>query len=194
MKIQGKVIFGLRRGRGIVEKYHARLIGLVGFRPFKGTLNIELPRDVDIRRYSTETISHKLSDGSTKVEAYMAPVRIKAERQKRVLKGIELEGDETVSTYKWKNHDAFSLRKKGKFVTWGLVETEQEKEIIEELQRLEKAPAQEKLLSSHLDCWAIQLTSGIKPKRIVEIISSRHLTEALDLHEGSPVDIEFTKK
>ena len=87
MKLQGKVIFGIKRGTGVVEKYHARLIGLVGFRPFKGTLNVKFEKNVDIKLHSTKTISHVISDGTTTVEAYLAPVRMKIENEKRKLKG-----------------------------------------------------------------------------------------------------------
>lgn len=193
MRVNGKVVFGLKRGRGIVEKYRARLIGLVGFKPFKGTLGVKLERNIDIKSYSTKIISNKITDGSTIVDAYLAPVRLHSKSEKRILKGIELEGDETVITYKWKNHDAFSLRKKGKFVTWGMIETEQERQIINELLGLGKSPKEKKPIISTMDCWAIQIMTGAQEKDVINIIAPQRLTESLGLDDGSPVEIEFRK-
>lgn len=197
--IHGKVVFGIDRGEGVIEKYHARLIGLVGFRPYKGTLNVRVDKNIDIKSHSIKTISHVLSDGSTHVDAYLAPLRISAKKakQRRVLKGVELEGDETVSTYMWKNRDAFSLRKKGKFVTWGVIETEEERAIIAELKGLENVPKMskdEKTRPAHdAECWAIQLASAPREKDMIEIISSHKLTDVFDITDGTEIEIEFLK-
>jgi len=186
--LHGKVVFGLKRGRGVVEKYHARLIGIVGFRPFKGTLGVKLERNVDIKAHAIKTISHKINDGSTLIDAYLAPVRLHSKTEKRILKGIELEGDETVTTYTWKKRDAFSLRKKGKFVTWGLIETEQERQIINELLGIDKVK-EKKPITSVVDCWVIQIVTGAQEKNIINVIAPQKLTESLGLDDGSPVDI-----
>ena len=77
MKVRGEVFSGALRGMPLIEKYNARLIGLLGFRPFKGTMDVRLERNVDIKPFATKTIEHVISDGSKKINAYLAPVRIK---------------------------------------------------------------------------------------------------------------------
>ncbi len=74
LKLKGRVESGVHRGAPLIEAYFFRLIGILGFEPFKGTLNVALDRAIDIGSYSTKNISHVLMDGTTEVYAYLAPV------------------------------------------------------------------------------------------------------------------------
>lgn len=74
LKLKGMVEAGVARGAPLVDAYFFRLIGILGYEPFKGTLNVKLERIVDIRDYATKDISHVLMDGTTEVYAYLAPI------------------------------------------------------------------------------------------------------------------------
>lgn len=74
LKLKGRVEAGVLRGAPLVDAYFFRLIGILGYEPFKGTLNVKLERVVDVRDYSTKQISHVLMDGTTEVYAYLSPI------------------------------------------------------------------------------------------------------------------------
>jgi len=74
LKLKGIVEAGVARGAPLVDIYFFRLIGILGYEPFKGTLNVKLQRPIDIKDYSTKDISHVLMDGTTQVYAYLAPI------------------------------------------------------------------------------------------------------------------------
>lgn len=76
MKVRGEVFSGVLRGMPLIEKYYPRLVGLLGFSPYKGTVNIKLEKPVDIMSFATKTIEHILTDGKKVINAYMAPVGI----------------------------------------------------------------------------------------------------------------------
>lgn len=83
MKIHGTA--GYEGGSGIIKKYYPRLVGLLGFRPVPGTLNVRLERDLDLRHHATKAIDHVLQDGRRHVDAYLAPVKIKRAEERRML-------------------------------------------------------------------------------------------------------------
>lgn len=74
MKLNGYVVSGVLRGKPLIRTYYLRLIGILGFAPFKGTLDIKLERSIDIRLYATKTIEQVLLDGMHKIDAYLAPI------------------------------------------------------------------------------------------------------------------------
>lgn len=74
LTLKGKVEAGVARGAPLVDAYFFRLIGILGYEPFKGTLNVKLERPIDVKGYSTKQISHVLLDGTTEVYAYLTPV------------------------------------------------------------------------------------------------------------------------
>ena len=74
LKLKGRIEAGVARGAPLVQAYFFRLIGILGYEPFKGTLNVKLERPVEIKEYSTKEISHVLMDGTTQVYAYLAPI------------------------------------------------------------------------------------------------------------------------
>lgn len=74
MKIKGKIFSGVLRGRPLIGAYFHRLIGILGFEPFKGTMNVKLEKNIDMELYSTKAIDHILMDGTRHVDAFLAPI------------------------------------------------------------------------------------------------------------------------
>ncbi|MBI2076511.1 MAG: DUF120 domain-containing protein [Candidatus Aenigmarchaeota archaeon] len=72
--LKGKVVSGVMRGSPLIDTFFYRLIGILGFEPFKGTMDIQLERHVDVSLYSTKAIDHILIDGTKKVYAYLAAI------------------------------------------------------------------------------------------------------------------------
>ncbi len=76
MRISGVVFSGVLRGQSLIEVYYYRLVGIVGFEPFKGTMDIKLERRIDMKQSATKTVEHILMDGSKIINAYLMPVEI----------------------------------------------------------------------------------------------------------------------
>lgn len=74
MKVKGTVFTGVLRGSSMIDSYYHRLINILGFAPFRGTLNVKLALELDIKKYSTKKISHILLDATEHVDAYLAPI------------------------------------------------------------------------------------------------------------------------
>lgn len=74
MRLKGTISRGVLRGEALLEKFCYRIKAILGFEPYKGTMNIRLEKPVDIEMYSTKTIEHILVDGRKIVEAHLAPV------------------------------------------------------------------------------------------------------------------------
>ena len=81
VRIKGRVFIGVMRGSGIVEYHFHRIVGLVGFEPFKGTLNIKLERAVDMRHYATKAVEHILLDSTKKIDVLLAPIILTIKRE-----------------------------------------------------------------------------------------------------------------
>ena len=81
MKIKGNVTVGPMRGKQLIEKFFFRLSGIIGYEPFKGTLDVRLENKIDIKLYATKTIDHILLDGAKKIDAYLAPIIVSAKGQ-----------------------------------------------------------------------------------------------------------------
>ncbi|MCX6815848.1 MAG: DUF120 domain-containing protein [Candidatus Aenigmarchaeota archaeon] len=76
MQLSGQVFSGAMRGKQLIELYHARLSGILGFQPYQGTMDIKLERAIDITHCATKALDHMLIDGSRMVYAYLAPVTL----------------------------------------------------------------------------------------------------------------------
>ena len=165
MKVHGEVFSGTLRGEPLIEKYYARLIGLVGFRPFKGTMDVKLERNVDIRSFTSKTMEHTLADGKKKVTAYMTPVKIrKFYKQYKMMKvrddqkGLLKDYDELMETAKTKiSIDA------------------------------------EPVIEEGYDCWALQFKNGIYNTDIIELIAIESIKDKLKIKDNDTVEIEFTE-
>lgn len=163
MNVRGEVFSGTLRGTPLVEKYYPRLVGLLKFKPYKGTMDVKLERNVDVRGFATKSIEHVLTDGKKKVDAYIAPVRIR----------------KLTVVYK-----LMQVR-------------ESEKQILQNLKKLEKA-AEEKLSLETEEieeptfiCWAMQFKNGIYGSDILELISEDSIKEKLSIEDGDKIEIEF---
>ena len=81
IKIKGNIFIGVMRGSGIIDYYFHRLVGLVGFEPFKGTLNVKLEHAVDMTLYATKAVEHTLLDGTKKIDALLAPIILSIKKE-----------------------------------------------------------------------------------------------------------------
>jgi riboflavin kinase len=76
MRVKGVVFSGSHRGSGIISAHFYRLINLLGYEPFMGTMNVKLERKIDIKMLATKRIENRLQDGSNFIDAYLVPVGI----------------------------------------------------------------------------------------------------------------------
>jgi riboflavin kinase len=79
-RFKGKLTFGMLRGGQLIKKFQHRLTGILGYEPFPGTLDIKLEKPININNYETKRIEHILMDGSSHVDAKLAPIRLIVER------------------------------------------------------------------------------------------------------------------
>ncbi len=93
VRVKGSIFAGVMRGWGIINYHFYRIVGLIGYEPFKGTLNIKLERDIDMTHFATKSIEHVLIDGTKRIDALLAPIILTIKKQ---------EGDE--------NYDCWALR------------------------------------------------------------------------------------
>ncbi len=77
MKVKGVIASGVHRGESLIDKYHYRLIGILGFEPWDGTLNVHVDSLVDIKKHATKKIEHLLIGGIPHIEAYVAHVKLR---------------------------------------------------------------------------------------------------------------------
>ncbi len=166
MKVRGEVFSGTLRGEPLIEKYYARLIGLVGFRPFGGTMDVKLERNVDIRSFTSKSMEHTLADGRKKITAYLAPVKIRKfygqykimevrDNQKRLLKDY----GELAETAKVKiSVDAGAVEEDG------------------------------------YECWAVQFRNGIYDTSVIELVARDSIKDTLGVGDGDSVEIEFSEE
>ena len=76
MKIKGNVFTGVIHGSEMIEIFYPRLVHILKFEPFKGTLNVNLEKEIEIKNYSTKKISNILLDGTEHIDAYIANIKI----------------------------------------------------------------------------------------------------------------------
>ncbi len=167
MKVRGDVFSGVLRGTPLIEKYYPRLIGLLGFRPYRGTMDVKLERSVDIRPFAIKTIEHILQDGRKKVDAFLAPVKIR--KMSVVYKIMELRDREKELV-----EDLKKLEK-----------------IAEEKFAIKKS--QNEINEPSHDCWAAQFKNGIYQNDVVELVSKDMIKEKLSIEDGDKIEIEFSE-
>ena len=173
MRVRGEVFSGAMRGTPLIEKYHPRLVGLIGFRPFKGTLDIKLERSIDIRPFSSKTMEHVLLTGKHIVNAYLAPVRIRKFSKLYKLMEIRTKEEEIIGKAK------------------ALAEDAEEKFSISSAE----------ISEPFHECWAVQFTAGVSGFKgglyghdVVELVADCMLKEKLTLDDGDFIEIEFSEK
>jgi len=165
MKVRGEIFSGVVRGTPLVEKYFPRLIGLLGFKPFVGTMDAKMERPVDISAFSTRTIDHVLQDGRKKVNAYLAPVRIRKSTKSYQLMDIRSREEQILEKVR-------GLRKNAK-----------------EKISVETSGVEE----SCYECWAVQFTEQPYGKDIVEFLSEDMIKQKFNIRDGDIIEIEFTE-
>ena len=74
--LNGEIARGVIRGRELIERFADRLEGLLGFRPYPGTLNVRIERPIDIEDFETKRLEHILFDGSLWIDARLAPIKM----------------------------------------------------------------------------------------------------------------------
>lgn len=131
MKVRGRVVSGALSGTPLVEHHFYQLVGTLRFEPYKGTLDIKLNRETDVKKLATRRIERVLMDGTVHVDLVLAEIML-----------IISRGDN----------------------------------------------------ETRHKCWAMQRTSGVIKKDIVEIIDRHSLREKYSLEDGDAVEIEFLKK
>ena len=80
VRIKGRVFIGVMRGSSIIDYHFPRIVGLIGFEPFKGTLNVKLERAIDMTYYATKAVEHVLMDGTKKIDVLLAPIILTIKR------------------------------------------------------------------------------------------------------------------
>lgn len=73
----GTVSRGAARGKELVERLSDRLTGIIGFRPYPGTLDVKLQEPVDFEKFEAKRVEHVLMDGSLWIDARLAPVKLR---------------------------------------------------------------------------------------------------------------------
>ncbi len=76
MIVRGEVAHGVLRGGSLVERYYNRLRNILGFAPYKGTLNIHLEKRIDIKDFELKRLDHILQSGRVWVDVRLAPVNM----------------------------------------------------------------------------------------------------------------------
>ncbi|MBI4162881.1 MAG: DUF120 domain-containing protein [Candidatus Aenigmarchaeota archaeon] len=74
MIVSGKVTTGVLRGKPLIEQIYFRLVGILGFTPFKGTMDVQMDKELNIEGYSTKSVEHKFIDGTLHRDCWLAPV------------------------------------------------------------------------------------------------------------------------
>jgi len=75
VRLHGTIVRGVIRGRELIERFADRLEGLLGFRPYPGTLNVKIERPIDIEDFETKRVEHILLNGSLWIDARLAPIK-----------------------------------------------------------------------------------------------------------------------
>jgi len=73
MIINGKIAHGMMRGEHLIDRYYNRLRNVLGFAPFKGTLNIKLDKNIDIKNFELKRLDHVLMSGRSWIDVRLAP-------------------------------------------------------------------------------------------------------------------------
>jgi CTP-dependent riboflavin kinase len=81
IRVSGVVSHGVIRGRELVERFADRLTGVVGWRPYPGTLNVKLEKPLDVHYFEIQRIEHVLLDGSVWIDARLAPAKLRYKDQ-----------------------------------------------------------------------------------------------------------------
>ena len=77
MIIKGVVVSGAILGQELIKMYEDRIAHIIGFKPYRGTLDIKIEKNIKLEDYATRRIEHILLNGRPQIYAYLVPVRLK---------------------------------------------------------------------------------------------------------------------
>ena len=75
VRLHGIVARGVIRGHDLIERFADRLEGLLGFRPYPGTLNVKIEKPINTEDFETKRVEHILLDGTLWIDARLTPVK-----------------------------------------------------------------------------------------------------------------------
>jgi CTP-dependent riboflavin kinase len=73
---RGKIVQGPMAGETLIRKHEHRIVGLLGFKPFHGTMDVKLDKKLDMLPYSTKKLSHVMTHGREMIDLALAPVTV----------------------------------------------------------------------------------------------------------------------
>ncbi|MBI4170182.1 MAG: hypothetical protein HY514_00670 [Candidatus Aenigmarchaeota archaeon] len=171
--VTGKIISGPLRGKPLVDLFFYQLTHVLGFEPFKGTLDMKISRPIDIQAFATKTVDRVLFDGSRHIDLFIAPVTIAV----------------------WKKDEYVELAEQPDFRKKDLRERiedlkKQQEQIIQREKHLEELFNES--VERH-DCFAIQEKNPIN-RTVIELVDKIQIKEKFGLKDGDIIDIIFYEK
>ena len=73
MIVKGKIIPGVLRGGPLIDRYYHRLRNVLGFAPFKGTINIKIEKPINMKDFEIKRLEHILLSGRRWIDVRLAP-------------------------------------------------------------------------------------------------------------------------
>jgi len=169
--VRGKIAPGPRRGKPLIEHSFFQLKGLLGFEPFKGTLDIKTSQAVNIAGVATKAVDRILLDGSRHVDLYIAPVTL-------VIRPHEYAEIEEIPM----------PRKKTMLDRIASLKRNQDNIIVRQKQAEEMMDHP----TERHDCYVVQEKEPID-STMIELIDEEKLKEKFALDEGDEVEVIFYK-
>jgi len=168
--ISGKIAPGPMRGSSMIHHFFYRLTSVMGFEPFKGTLDIKARNPVDLKKFATATLDKVLLDGSRSIDLYIAPVTL-----------IIHKHEDYVEVHEKPDFSKKTLPER--------IETLKDKQA----KLMDKVVQMKDMLNDmeiRHECFAIQEKDAIDMS-CIEIIDKANLKEKFSLQDGDVVDIIF---
>ena len=76
MELEGEIFSGTSRGREYINLFFERIQGTIDIKPYLGTLNVRLRKNINLRPYETKTIGHVIRTGHKEIELGFVPAMI----------------------------------------------------------------------------------------------------------------------
>ena len=172
--VTGRIISGPLRGKPLIDLFFYQITSVLGFQPFKGTLDIKVSNPVDVKAFATKTVDRILLDGKIHVDLFIAAVILVARKRKEY---IEIQEKPVVTKKKDLRQRIEDLR-------------EGQKRISAAAERMEDLLATKE---ERFDCYVVQQRNAID-RTVLEIIGKENFKEKYSLKDGDLVDIIFYEK
>lgn len=95
VRFPGELVSGAMRGADLVNRFADRLVSVIGYRPYPGTIDVKTTQIIDIELYETKRISHVLMDGSEWIDLRLAPVKLIVKRVPKPEAKAETSGSDS---------------------------------------------------------------------------------------------------